>query len=309
VGLFVRLTAGLQPQAPITTKGTCTADLVCVLGTLAPGETVRVRFSAAGVVAGTQAATGTITTAGQDADARDNTATAVVRVAEKPLPPVTPGSLSVGMAVSAVPLFTGGDDVGLTFLVHNGSGAPMPDVRLVTQLPAQLPATSVATGCTPGGGSCALGTLTPGQTVEVRISLAAKAAVDAPVSGTVSTSGPDTDARDNTASARVVVRQPVVTVDPPVGALGFVPRVTGTGFPPGATVRLAWSAGISATPGLVTVGVDGNFQAQFLLFHHDLIGPRTLTVTSVSGPKFGTVESNPILVVLRTEQPPFITRG
>ncbi|MEV4050667.1 translocation protein TolB [Amycolatopsis sp. NPDC049688] len=309
VGLFVRLTAGLQPQTPITTKGACAADLVCVLGTLAPGETVRVRFSAAGVVAGAQAATGTITTAGQDADARDNTDTAVVKVAEKPLPPVTPGSLSVGMAVSAVPLFTGGDDVGLTFLVHNGSGAPMPDVRLVTQLPPQLPATSVPTGCTPGGGSCALGTLTPGQTVEVRITLAAKAAVDAPVSGTVSTSGPDTDARDNTATARVVVRRPVVTVDPAIGALGFVPRVTGTGFPPGATVRLAWSAGISATPGLVTVGVDGTFQAQFLLFHHDLIGPRTLSVTSVSGPKFGTVESNPILVVLRTEQPPFITRG
>jgi hypothetical protein len=98
-------------------------------------------------------------------------------------------------------------------------------------------------------------------------------------------------------------------VDPVIGALGFVPRVTGTGFPPGSTVRLAWSAGISATPGLVTVGVDGNFQAQFLLFHHDLIGPRTLSVTSVGGPKFGTVQSNPILVVLRTEQPPFITRG
>jgi hypothetical protein len=57
------------------------------------------------------------------------------------------------------------------------------------------------------------------------------------------------------------------------------------------------------------VGVDGKFEAQFLIFHHDLIGPRTVSVTSVSGPKFGTAQSNPILVVLRTEQPPFITRG
>ncbi len=308
-GLFVRLTAGLRPQAPITTAGTCTPDLVCTFGALAPGGQARVRFSAAGVAAGPQAATGTITTTGQDADARDDSATAVVTVAEKPLPPVTPGSLSVGLAVSAVPLFTGGDDVVLTFLVHNGSGAPMPDVRLVTQLPPQLPATSVSPGCAPGGGSCALGTLAPGQTVEVRISLAAKAAVDAPVSGTVATTGPDTDTRDNTASSRVVIRQPVATVDPGVGPLGFVPRVTGTDFPPGATVRLAWSAGISETPGLVTVGVDGKFEAQFLIFHHDLIGPRTLSVTSASGPKFGTVQSNPILVVLRTEQPPFISRG
>ncbi|WP_230468341.1 VWA domain-containing protein [Amycolatopsis mediterranei] len=309
VGLFVRLTAGLRPQAPITSAGTCTPDLVCALGTLAPGAQARVRFSATGAEPGPQAATGTVTTAGQDADARDNSATAVVTVGEKPVPPVTQGSLSVGLAVSAVPLFVGGDDVVLTFLVHNGSGAPMPDVRLVTQLPPQLPATSVSPGCAPGGGSCALGTLAPGQTVEIRIALAAKAAADTPVAGTVSTSGPDTDPRDNTASARVVIRQPVVTVDPGVGPLGSVPRVTGTDFPPGATVGLAWSAGISETPGLATVGVDGKFEAQFLIFHHDLTGPRTVSVTSVSGPKFGTAQSNPILVVLRTEQPPFITRG
>ncbi|MEU0531421.1 VWA domain-containing protein [Amycolatopsis tolypomycina] len=309
VGLFVRLTAGLRPQAPITSVGTCTPDLVCTFGTLAPGAQARVRFSATGAEPGTQAATGTVTTAGQDADARDNSATAVVTVGAKPVPPVTPGSLSVGLAVSAVPLFAGGDDVVLTYLVHNGSGAPMPNVRLVTQLPPQLPATSVSPGCAPGGGSCALGTLAPGQTVEIRISLAAKAAADSPVSGTVSTTGPDNNAGDNTAGARVVIRQPVVTVDPGVAPLGSVPRVTGTDFPPGATVRLAWSAGISATPGLATVGVDGRFETQFLVFHHDLIGPRTVTVAPVSGPKFGTVQSAPVLVVLRTEQPPFISRG
>ncbi|HET6707234.1 VWA domain-containing protein [Amycolatopsis sp.] len=309
VGLFVRLSAGLRPQAPITSVGTCTPDLVCAFGTLAPGAQARVRFSATGAEPGTQAATGTATTAGQDADARNNSATAVVTVGARPVPPVTPGSLSVGLAVSAVPLFAGGDDVVLTFLVHNGSGAPMPNVRLVTQLPPQLPATSVSPGCAPGGGSCALGTLAPGQTVEIRISLAARAAADSPVSGTVSTTGPDNNAGDNTASARVVIRQPVVTVDPGVAPLGSVPRVTGTDFPPGATVRLAWSAGISATPGLATVGVDGRFETQFLVFHHDLIGPRTVAVTPVSGPKFGTAQSNPVLVVLRTEQPPFISRG
>jgi hypothetical protein len=308
-GLVVGLTAGLRPQAPITTAGTCTPELVCAFGPLAPGGQARVRFSAAGVTAGPQAATGTVTTADQDADRRDNSATAVVTVAEKPRPPITPGSLSVGLAVSAVPLFAGGDDVVLTFLAHNGSGAPMPDVRLVTQLPPQLPVTSVSPGCAPGGGSCALGTLAPGQTVETRISLAAGSAADSPVSGTIGTTGPDNDAGDNTASARVVIRVPVVTVDPGIGPLGFVPRVTGTEFPPGATVRLAWSAGISATPGLVTVGADGKFDTQFLIFHHDLIGPRTLSATSVSGPKFGPARSNPILVVLRTEQPPFISRG
>ncbi|MGY6653783.1 DPP IV N-terminal domain-containing protein [Amycolatopsis sp. TRM77291] len=308
VGLFVRLTAGLRPSAVLPTKGTCTPEPVCAFGTLVPGEEVRVRFGAAGLTAGTQAATGTITATGQDADPRDNSVTAVVTVGGKPAPPVTPGSLSVGMSVSAVPLFTGGDDVVLTYLVHNGSQAPMPAVRLVTQLPPRLPATSGAPGCVPGGGSCALGTLAPGQTVTVRISLAAKAAFEGQVSGTVSTTGPDNNAADNTANARVVVRQPVVELDPKVGTLGFVPRVRGTDFPPGAMVRLAWSAGISA-PGLVTVGADGRFEARFLIFHHDLIGPRTVNVTSVAGPKFGQARSEPILVVLRTLQPPFITRG
>ncbi|UMP03460.1 DPP IV N-terminal domain-containing protein [Amycolatopsis sp. EV170708-02-1] len=308
VGLFVRLTAGLRPSAAIPTKGTCTPELVCAFGTLVPGEEVRVRFGATGLAAGAQAATGTATTTAPDADTRDNSATAVVTVGEKPAPPVTPGSLSVGMSVSAVPLFTGGDDVVLTYLVHNGSQAAMPAVRLVTQLPPGLPATSAAPGCVPGGGSCALGTLGPGQTVAVRISLAAKAAFEGQVSGTVSTTGPDNNAADNTANARVVVRQPVVELDPKIGTLGFVPRVRGTDFPPGAVVRLAWSAGISA-PGLVTVGADGRFEARFLIFHHDLIGPRTVNVTSVGGVKFGTVGSNPILVVLRTQQPPFITRG
>ncbi|GAB3740825.1 VWA domain-containing protein [Amycolatopsis oliviviridis] len=308
VGLFVRLTAGLRQATVLTTKGTCTPELVCAFGTMVPGEEVRLRFTATGLAAGTQAATGTVTTTGHDADARDNSATAVVTVAGKPVPPVTPGSLSVGMSVSAVPLFVGGDDVVLTYLVHNGSQAAMPNVRLVTQLPPQLPATSAAPGCVPGGGSCTLGTLAPDQTVAVRISMAAKSAFEGQVSGTVSTTGPDNDAGDNTANARVVVRQPVVELDPKIGTLGFVPRVRGTDFPPGAVVRPAWSAGISA-PGLVTVGVDGRFETQFLIFHHDLIGPRTVNVTSVGGVKFGAVRSNPILVVLRTLQPPFITRG
>lgn len=308
VGLFVRLTAGLRTSAALPTKGTCTPGPVCAFGTLVPGEEVRVRFGATGLTAGTQAATGTITTSGQDADPRDNSATAVVTVGGKPAPPVIPGSLSVGMSVSAVPLFAGGDDVVLTYLVHNGSRAAMPGVRLVTQLPPRLPATSAAPGCAPGGGSCALGTLAPDQTVTVRISLAAKAAFEGQVSGTVSTTGPDDNPADNTADARVVVRQPVVELDPKVGTLGFVPRVRGTDFPPGAVVRLAWSAGISA-PGLVTVGADGRFEARFLIFHHDLIGPRTVTVTSVGGPKFGQARSEPILVVLRTLQPPFVTRG
>ncbi|AGM05836.1 VWA domain-containing protein [Amycolatopsis keratiniphila] len=306
VGLFVRLTAGLRSAAVLPTKGTCTPGLVCAFGTLVPGEEVRVRFGATGLAAGAQAATGTVTTTGPDAEPRDDSATAVVTVGEKPAPPVTPGSLSVGMSVSAVPLFVGGDDVVLTYLVHNGSQAPMPSVRLTTQLPPGLPATSAAPGCVPG--SCALGTVGPGQTVTVRISLAAKAAFDGQVSGTVSTTGPDNNAGDDTATARVLVRQPVVEVDPKIGTLGFVPRVRGTDFPPGAMVRLAWSAGISA-PGVVRVGADGRFEAYFLIFHHDLIGPRTVNVTSVGGVKFGTVGSNPILVVLRTLQPPFITRG
>jgi hypothetical protein len=126
----------------------------------------------------------------------------------------------------------------------------------------------------------------------------------------VTSSGPDDDPKDNTAAAPVVVRQPTLDLDPGIGPPGFVARVLGRDFPPGGVVRLAWSVGISEIPGEVTVRPDGTIDAQALVFHKDLLGPRTLLGSWVRGSRFGTVASvRQFLVVPRTVQPPaFVAR-
>jgi hypothetical protein len=215
------------------------------------------------------------------------------------------------MAVDPNPGYVGGDDLVVTYSVHNGARTPMPSVSLVTSLPtALLPPKSVSpAGCGSNGASCALGILQPGQTVDVRVTVAAKSGVDSVASGTVTTTGPDSDPADNTATARLRVSRPELKLDGTVGPPGFVTRATGTGFPPGATIRLIWSVGISEIPGEITADADGRFDGQVLIFHRDLLGLRTLSASSSRGPRFGTVLSNSFLVVPGTAQPPFIERG
>lgn len=282
------------------------------LGELTPNEVVTVRAEATGVQAGSQLVQATVDSAGQsDVNPGDNQASATVVVAEEVIPPDTPGSLSLAVAVTPDVTFVGGDDVVLSYRMRNGAARPMTAVRIVTALPAALlPPKAVSPGCQSDGSSCDLGALQPGQGAEVRITLPAKAAVDTTGGGSVFATGPDSDAADNTATARILVRQPSVEVEPRIGAQGCVTRASGKDFPPGAVVRLTWSVGISQTPGEVTVGADGKLDAQVLVFHRDSLGERVLAVTSVSGPGFTPARSNPFLVVPRTVQPHgFVTRG
>jgi hypothetical protein len=197
--------------------------------------------------------------------------------------------------------FVGGDPVVSTLTVRNGGVTAMTSVRLTITLPAGL----VPTAVTPAGcaTSCDLGTLAPGQIVQVQLTFAATAAKDQPISASVSTSGPDIEQGDNTASGRVVIRQPVLTVDPGAGPPGFVTRAVGRDFPPGARIRLQWSIGISETPGEVTIRPDGTLDAQVLIFPKDTRGVRTVLAGPVNGPRFGEVRSNPFLVVARTLKP------
>ncbi len=106
----------------------------------------------------------------------------------------------------------------------------------------------------------------------------------------------------------VTVRLPTLTVRPPLGTPGLVTQAVGVDFPPGTRVRLAWTVGVSETPGEVTVGPDGRFAAQVLVFHRDLLGRRELTATPLTGPAYAPPRS-PFLVVARSLQPPsFQTR-
>ncbi|NUT96323.1 MAG: hypothetical protein HOY78_30280 [Saccharothrix sp.] len=298
---------GLRVDTVTTTAGTCD-DAVCTPGRILPRGRVEIRVVVTGTGAGSQVVAAD---AGQDVNPGDNKAQVTIRVADPIKPPANPGSLS--MAVAALPQesFVGGDDIVLSYKVRNGAGEPMTDVRVVTSLPPQLaPPKAVSPGCAADGSVCVIGVLQPLQEADVRITLPAKAAVDTTAGGSVLGVGPDNNAADNTAVAKVVVRQPKLVVDPLVGPGGFVPRATGTGFPPGGTVKLAWTIGISATPGTVVVRDDGTFDAQVLVFENDQVGPRDLAATAEAGPGFAVVRSNPFLVVPKSLQPPdFVGRG
>jgi hypothetical protein len=177
----------------------------------------------------------------------------------------------------------------------------MASTRLTTTLPPGLqPQSTFPAGC---ASTCNLGTLLPGQTVQVTLTFAVNVPLDQTLSAVLNTEGPDVDQSDNSARARITILQPTLTVDPTIGPQGFVTRAIGKNFPAGARVALTWSIGISDNPGEVTVGPDGTIDAQVLIFPKDARGPRVLSATPVTGPKFGAVPANPFLVVSRALKP------
>jgi Tol biopolymer transport system component len=305
--MTVLLPAGLRAEEITTSQGDCVATtLRCSLGSIPPGDAVTVRVRAVGVQAGHQLVQTTVASGIADGNRRDDLVSVTVAVATEP----PQGSLSLGVVANPAPGYVGGDDIVVSFLIRNTGTTPMPAVELTTALPVVLgpPRKISVAGCLADGTRCEFGTVQPGQTIEVLMALAAAVPLDTPVSATVSSTGRDVDPADNTGRAQLLIRQPVVKVDPPTGRLGSVARVTGTDFPPGARVRLTWSVGLSQTPGEVLVRPDGTIDGQMLVFHHDQIGLRTLLVAPVSGLRFGPVSSGPFLTVPRTQQPPFVER-
>jgi hypothetical protein len=90
---------------------------------------------------------------------------------------------------------------------------------------------------------------------------------------------------------------------PAVGPPGIVTTATGSGFPPGALVTLAWDRGIAPLRGPVIVGPDGTFTVQILVFHNDVVGPRELVaVAAPGGPPFPEARAS-FLVVQASLQP------
>jgi hypothetical protein len=95
-------------------------------------------------------------------------------------------------------------------------------------------------------------------------------------------------------------------LDPPVGAPGIVVIATGSGFPPGAQVRLSWSKGITPTLPVITADARGRFRVQVLVFHNDLLGTRDLRAEQVGAAPFPPVAA-PMLVTPPTAMPPGFT--
>jgi hypothetical protein len=92
-------------------------------------------------------------------------------------------------------------------------------------------------------------------------------------------------------------------VSPQVGPPGTVFIATGTGFPPGAQVRLSWSRGMTPKLPVVTADARGRFRIQVLVFHHDAIGTRDLEAEQVGAVPFPPVAA-PVLVSTPSSMPP-----
>jgi len=97
---------------------------------------------------------------------------------------------------------------------------------------------------------------------------------------------------------------PTLRLDPPIGPPGFVTQAIGTNFPPGATVSLAWSVGLTTSMPAVVADPSGSFSVPMLILPRDTLGPRVLTGTfTLAGG--GSAVSPPFLVVPGSGQPPF----
>ncbi|MET9626437.1 VWA domain-containing protein [Lentzea sp. NPDC006480] len=251
------------------------------VGPIAPGEKKVVTGEATGVTAGEHTVTAAVGAI---------TSKVTVKVLERT------GSLSLTAAASPQPSFVGGDDVTVIFKLLNSSGSTLTNVRV----------NASAFGCRP---ECAVGTLGPDGQAEVKLTIAATQAVDQELAAVVIATGPDTNAQDNVATTKIVIKQPTLTLDQQAGPLGGVVSVQGKDFPPNAKIRLGWTAGISETPGELTT-TDGTFSTQMLVFHNDTEGPRQAQAATVEGTKFGEVKSGDFLALPNTVQPSdFVERG
>lgn len=311
--LVAAVSAGLRANQIQTSKGNCVlSGLRCAIGAVTAGETVVIRIVATGIRPGSQAAEAVAGGTLPEATAAENRARATVLVGNPggPIPGTPNGSLSV-MTTSVTPVtYVGGTDVVVTYAVRNGVSVSLPSVRLKISLPRSLPRPKdvFPRACRVDGTSCDFGSFAPGERVVVRLTFPASKAALGVIAATVSSSGPDATRADNTARARIEIRQPRLRVNPAIGPPGFVTAAIGSGLPPGAQIRLSWSRGISETPGIVRVRQDGTINVQALIFHHDLLGFRRLQAGPVDGPRFGTVSSQRFQVVARAVQPPFLTR-
>lgn len=143
-------------------------------------------------------------------------------------------------------------------------------------------------------------TIPAGGRVEVTQTATYRAAITGDVRATVRGTLPDRRTADNRDTDRLRVLRPSLEVTPLVAKPGQPVLARGKDYPPGETVRLTWSLGITADRSGTRVGRDGTFEVQMLVLRKDTLGPRVLLADATDLPRL----RKPVLVVQRNLQPP-----
>ncbi|MFB7497228.1 HYR domain-containing protein [Streptomyces sp. NPDC056161] len=242
---------------------------------------------------------GTTTVTCTATDSSGNTGTGTATFTVTPAPTPNEADIAVTATTSPVPTYT-----GLTtragFTLTNAGPKAAKNVVLTTSWPrtddTRERALSALSNCTPAK-PC---TIAPGGRILVTQTAVYDTAVSGEVRASVTGSPRDPRNANNTDTARFRVLQPKLTVTPQVARPGDVVVARGKDFPPGRTVALTWSPGITAAQSAVRVGPDGTFEAQVLVLRKDRTGPRTLRA-QVRGLDRLT---KPVLIVQHSLQPP-----
>ncbi|MGW4732162.1 HYR domain-containing protein [Streptomyces shenzhenensis] len=235
-------------------------------------------------------------------DSSGNTGTGTATFTVTPAPVPNEADLAVQAAVSPATGYT-----GLTtraeFTLTNGGPRTARNVVLTTAWPGvrdsgdrTLSSPSDCTRARP----C---TIAPGSRVVVTQTAVHDTAVRGEVRASVTGSPRDPQRANNTDTAPLRVLQPKLTVTPTVARPGDVVLARGEDFPPGRTIALTWSRGITAAQSTVRVGRDGAFEAQVPVLRKDQLGPRVLRARVPALDRLHRPEED-ILIVQRSLQPP-----
>ncbi|MEV4331021.1 hypothetical protein AB0K02_10825 [Streptomyces sp. NPDC049597] len=280
----VLLTPVLPSGLSVVTATPACPAAGCALGDLAPGATVTVTRVVTADTALRGSVAGTVTTPGPDTDPGNNSASAPLTVDEQPPPARRSANPSVSVTAGPRTAYSGG---GITaeVTIRNGGPVTATGLTLNVVVPPGLRVVSVSRPACLTGDGCTLANLAPAARTTVRLRLAAEGALTGAITATVTTTGSDSNPADNTASAPLTVRRPVVRLDPALGPPGAVTQAHGSSFPPGATVRLRWSEGVTAASAPVVVRADGTFSAPVLVLVQDALGPRDLRATHDAVPE------------------------
>ncbi|MFD9866194.1 HYR domain-containing protein [Streptomyces niveus] len=241
--------------------------------------------------------TTTVTCSATDSAGNTGTDTAEFEVLEPPVPPSS--DIAVRVDVSPDRTYIG-RPARAEFTVTNAGPDAATGVVLSAAWPAPpragdrtLPALNRCTAARP----C---TIPAGGRIEVTQTATYRGAITGDVRATVRGTLPDRRTANNRDTDRLRVLKPSLTVTPLVAKPGQPVLARGKDYPPGETVRLTWSLGITADRSGIRVGRDGTFEVQMLVLRKDTLGPRVLRADATDLPRL----QKPVLVVQRNLQPP-----